>query len=352
MAEPSSQLKLLEQTWRPIARLAVYYSILVAIYLVLVWISPWMADHLTGVPRTTGGGTGLDLRVEPNPDTPAEAAVTAVLTMTAALLLTLPVIWVYTFARQKRGFQQSLAQTLIMLPIVVGIVVVLVKHSTALAFSLGGIVGAVAFRNRLEDTKDAVYVFVAIALGLAVGVHAYSVGLAASAFFNLVALGLWATDFARAPAPLAQEIAQKRVQLAKNLTSDRKTGEYVAQLDQHLLQSMTPDQLKALADQAIKRGQSLTKDLSHSVNAAAESREVALVVVAAGAGLVPDLRRAIDAALEMDAKQWRFEGEVAQPDGAVGLRYQIRCRKRLPVTELVNSLRRTTGTMAQDILLP
>ncbi len=213
MDEPTRKFGIVEQTWRPVVRLTVYYAALAAIYLVLVWLSPWMADHLSGVPKPTA--TGLDLKVEPNLDSPAEAALMAVITMASALLLTLPIIWVYTFARQKRGFQQSLAQTLVMLPIVVAIVVVLVKHSVALAFSLGGIVGAVAFRHRLEDTKDAVYVFVAIALGLAVGVQAYSVALAASAFFNVVALGLWVTDFARAPAPLSQEIAQKRVQLAK-----------------------------------------------------------------------------------------------------------------------------------------
>ena len=349
MSEPSNRFRMVEQTWRPVARLTLYYSILVAIYLGLVWLSPWMADHLSGVPRPEDAGGGLNLRAEPSRDTPAEAGVTAVLTMASALLLTLPVIWVYTFARQKRGFQQSLAQTLVFLPIVVAIVVVLVKHSVPLAFSLGGIVGAVAFRHRLEDTKDAVYVFVAIALGLAVGVQSYSVALAASAFFNQVALGLWVTDFARAPAPLSQEIAQKRVQLAKDLSGDRLTGEYVAQLDYHLLQSMTSDQLKALADKAMQRNQSLTKDLVPE--SSAETREVSLVVVAAGAGLVPDLRRLIDTALEQDTKQWRFEGEAPQPDGAVGLRYQVRCRKRLPAPALAVSLRRAAGTLAQDIVL-
>ena len=348
MAE-SNRMRMVEQTWRPVARLILYYAVLIAIYLGLVWLSPWMADHLSGVPRPASTATGLDLRVEPSQDNPAEAAVTAFLTMASALLVTLPVIWVYTFARQKRGFQQSLAQTLVFLPIVVAIVVVLVKHSVPLAFSLGGIVGAVAFRHRLEDTKDAVYVFVAIALGLAVGVQAYSVALAASAFYNLVALGLWATDFARAPAPLASEIAHKRVQLAKDLSPDRRTGEYVAQLDQHLLQSMTSDQLKALADKAMQRNQNLTKETPDA--AVAESREVALVVVAAGAGLVPDLRRLMDTTLEQDAKQWRFEGEVAQPDGSVGLRYQVRCRKRFPALVLADSLRRAAGSLAQDVIL-
>ena len=350
MADSTNRMSVLEQTWRPVARLAVYYAVLVAIYLVLVRVSPWMADHLTGVPRPAADGTSLDLRVEPNLDTPAGAALAALLTMASALLVTLPVIWVYTFARQKRGFQQSLAQTLLFLPIVVAIVVVLVKHSVALAFSLGGIVGAVAFRHRLEDTKDAVYVFVTIALGLAVGVQAYSVAVTASAFYNLVALALWATDFARAPAPLSQEIAQRRVQLAKDLTGDKRTGEYVAQLDQHLLQSMTPDQLKALADKALQRNQILTKDLFPE-GSAADSREVSLLVVAAGAGLVPDLRRSAETALAQDAKQWRFEGEIPQPDGAVGLRYHVRCRKRLPAPGLADSLRRAVGSLAQDVIL-
>lgn len=242
------------------------------------------------------------------------------------------------------------AQTLVILPIVVAIVVVLVKHSVALAFSLGGIVGAVAFRHRLEDTKDAVYVFVTIALGLAVGVQAFSVALTVSAFYNLVALGLWATDFARAPAPLAPEIAQRRVQLAKDMSGDKRTGEYVAQLDQHLLQSMTPEQLKALADKALQRNQSLTKDLFPDARAA-EGRAITLVVVAAGAGLVLDLRQSVEAVLGQDAKQWRFEGEVVQPDGAVGLRYRARCRKRLPAPALADSLRRAAGSLAQDVML-
>ncbi len=68
-----------------------------------MWLSPWLADHRSSVPRPTT--TGLDLKVEPNLDTPAKADLMAVITMGSALLLTLPIIWVHTFARQKRGFQ-------------------------------------------------------------------------------------------------------------------------------------------------------------------------------------------------------------------------------------------------------
>ena len=72
---------------------------------------------------------------------PLALAITTALCMTGAFLLMLPVTWVYILTRQKKGYRQSVVQTLVILPIVVAGVVLLVKNSLALAFSLGGIVG-------------------------------------------------------------------------------------------------------------------------------------------------------------------------------------------------------------------
>src|SRR4029079_14210678 len=100
----------------------------------------------------------------------ATLGITAALAMLAAISLALPVAWVYQLTRAKRGYQQSVVQLLIMLPLVVAGVVVLVQYSAALAFSLAGIVAAVRFRNTLDDSKDAVYVFLATGIGLAAAV--------------------------------------------------------------------------------------------------------------------------------------------------------------------------------------
>src|SRR5262249_10329416 len=97
-------------------------------------------------------------------------AVTVALAMVSSVLLALPVAWVYIRTRAKRGYQQSVVQTLLVLPVVVAGIVVLVKYSVALAFSLAGIVAAVRFRTSLDDSKDAVYVFLATAVGLAAAV--------------------------------------------------------------------------------------------------------------------------------------------------------------------------------------
>jgi hypothetical protein len=57
-----------------------------------------------------------------------------------------PIAWVYVLTRAKRGFQQSMVQTLLILPVVVAGVITIVKNSIALAFGLAGIVTAVSFR--------------------------------------------------------------------------------------------------------------------------------------------------------------------------------------------------------------
>src|SRR4051812_27841817 len=58
-------------------------------------------------------------------------AVTTSASMIGAVLLSLPVAWIYTMTRKRRGYDQSVVQTLILLPALVAGVVVLVKYSLA-----------------------------------------------------------------------------------------------------------------------------------------------------------------------------------------------------------------------------
>jgi len=121
--------------------------------------------------------------------------------LTGALLTSLPVAWVYSLTRRKKGFDQSMVHTVILLPLAVAGMVVLIQHSLALAFSLAGIVAILRFRNTLDDTKDGVYVFVATSIGISAAVGELVVGIVTSVVFNVVVLALWWIDFARTPTP-------------------------------------------------------------------------------------------------------------------------------------------------------
>ena len=103
--------------------------------------------------------------------------------MVSATLLALPVALVYRRLRFKREIDSSVLQSILILPAAVAGIVSVVRGSLALAFSLAGVVTAVRFRNSLKDTHDAVYIFFAVALGLAAGDQVLDMGVALSLVF-------------------------------------------------------------------------------------------------------------------------------------------------------------------------
>ena len=119
----------------------------------------------------------------------------ALVQMFGAFLLAVPIAFVYVRTRTRIKFDRSLIQTLIVLPVVVTAILVVVRDSLALAFSLAGIVAAVRFRNNLKESGDAVYIFGSIGIGFATGIHALSVAAVLSVCFVAIELALWKFNF-------------------------------------------------------------------------------------------------------------------------------------------------------------
>ena len=125
------------------------------------------------------------------------------LSLLFSFLFALPVTWVYRWTRPPKKYSQAFAQTLLVVPIAIALVVFLVKDSVALAFSLAGIVAAVRFRTSLNEPMDATYMFIVIGIGLAAGIQYGSVAILASVAFNTVALGVWRMNWGAEPAVLS-----------------------------------------------------------------------------------------------------------------------------------------------------
>lgn len=124
-----------------------------------------------------------------------ESIVWLIIAVLGALMTVLPVSWTYMACRDHKDFDQSLVETIVVLPIIVTSIVILVHNSLALAFSLAGIVGGVRFRNSLKSSGDALFVLLAIGIGLGAGVGALEIPLVMSLIFNYVFLLLWMTDY-------------------------------------------------------------------------------------------------------------------------------------------------------------
>jgi len=98
-------------------------------------------------------------------------------------LLMLPVSWVHRGIHAGSVHDRSLDETTLILPGVVAAIVLVVQHSLALAFSLAGIIAGVQFRRALQDTFDALFILVAIGVGIAAGVEALEIAAVLSVFF-------------------------------------------------------------------------------------------------------------------------------------------------------------------------
>ncbi|MGQ0647357.1 MAG: DUF4956 domain-containing protein [Gemmatimonadaceae bacterium] len=262
------------------------------------------APFTTALPADTGSGHDM--------------AILALLVGAVAVLLALPLAWVYMYTRQKKGYQQSVVHTIVLLPPVVAAVSLLVRNNIGLAFSLAGIVAAVRFRTSLDDSRDAAFIFAVSALGLACGVH-LEFAAAISVLFAAIALGLWYSDFGRSPPALEGARADSHMQRALELAN--RTSQFVARLDREILEGMAPAQLQALAQRVRRRRSDLGKPET-------EWDAKLIVTVTDDAG-----RPAVERILADRAKKFEFS-RAEFLDGSTRLTYVVRARKGIRVQEL------------------
>lgn len=114
-----------------------------------------------------------------------------------ALILTVPVSWVYFITSRARRIDQSFLQTIMILPVVVTGIAMIVLNSLALAFSLAGVVAAVRFRFSLAQPSDAMYIFVGIGIGLGSGIGALGVSTVISCMFVFATLLIWKLEYGK-----------------------------------------------------------------------------------------------------------------------------------------------------------
>jgi hypothetical protein len=183
------------------AELTAYYLALILGLLLVQWIFPNVQDYLPiGAAQELIRSGQQDLLKgtaigASEVRTIGESLGWLMAAILGALLMSLPVSWVYMEIREEHQYDQALDNTIVMMPVVVTGIVVIVQHSLALAFSLAGIAGAVRFRNSLKSTGDALFILLAIGIGLAAGIGAVELAFAMSLGFNYCFLLLWLRQY-------------------------------------------------------------------------------------------------------------------------------------------------------------
>ena len=166
------------------------------------------------------------------------------------LAIMIPVAWSYILIKRREDYDQSIVQALMILPVAITGVIILVQNSLPLAFSLAGIAAAVRFRTTLKDIKDAVYVFLAIGVGLAAGVQALGVAFVVSLLFNLVNLTLWRLDFGNI---YSDQLGRNRpLELGDVLAGPSSGATALSFGDRRIARAMDPKDLREVAERVAR----------------------------------------------------------------------------------------------------
>lgn len=86
-----------------------------------------------------------------------------------AFVLAKPVAWVYVWTHHGTSYSRSFVQALVLLAVIVALVMLAVGDSMARAFGLFGALALIRFRTPIKDSRDTVFLFLAVAIGITVG---------------------------------------------------------------------------------------------------------------------------------------------------------------------------------------
>lgn len=115
---------------------------------------------------------------------------TLLLSLLLAFCLGQMAAWVYAWTHGGLSYSRGFTQSLVLLVVVAALVMYVIGDSLVAAFGLIGALAIIRFRNALKDTRDTVFVFASLILGMACGSQRYAVAVFGAFFLLAVALYL------------------------------------------------------------------------------------------------------------------------------------------------------------------
>ncbi|MFB3776657.1 MAG: DUF4956 domain-containing protein [Bryobacteraceae bacterium] len=104
----------------------------------------------------------------------------------------------YSWTHRGLSYSRSFVHALVLGGVVASMLMLAIGNNLVWGIGIVGTLAIIRFRTNLREPRDMVFVFAALAAGIAAGVRAYAVGAIGTAIFCLVALYLnWAAFGAR-----------------------------------------------------------------------------------------------------------------------------------------------------------
>jgi len=117
------------------------------------------------------------------------------LSLLLAFVLGQVLAWVYYFTHTGLSYSRNFVQSLVLITVVVAIIMAVIGNNIITAFGLMGALAIIRFRNVVKDTRDIVFIFCTLVVGMAAGSQRYAIAILGTVLLSLITIYLHLTGF-------------------------------------------------------------------------------------------------------------------------------------------------------------
>lgn len=117
------------------------------------------------------------------------------LSVLLAFVLGQVIAWVYYFTHAGLSYSRAFVQSLVMVTVVVALIMTVIGNNVTRAFGLMGAMSIIRFRNVVKDTRDMLFIFCGLVIGMAAGTQAYTIAIIGAISVSLIFLYLHLSKF-------------------------------------------------------------------------------------------------------------------------------------------------------------
>ena len=117
------------------------------------------------------------------------------LSLFLAFVLGQALAWVYYFTHTGMSYSKNYVQSLVLVTIIVAMIMAVIGDSIIRAFGLMGALAIIRFRNVVKDTRDMIFIFGTLVIGMACGTRNYGIAVMGTTFLSLITIYLYLTSF-------------------------------------------------------------------------------------------------------------------------------------------------------------
>ncbi len=192
--------------------------------------------------------------------------------------LSLLVAFAYRYTHRGVSYSQSFVHTLVIMGTVVSLVMLIIGSNIARAFALVGALSVVRFRSAVKETRDVAFIFLSMAIGMAVGTRFYLLGTFAAFVISAFVVILFKFNL------FAKEVRERilRIQLPVDRDHEQAFEEvFRKHLDEFRIisvETVRAGVLQEVVYSVVMKKSTRPRDLLESIRARNDNLKVTLVL--------------------------------------------------------------------------